>query len=196
MRTTPTSSPGASGSPRLPRAERRAQLIEAAASAFLEGGYDGTSVEAVAARAGVTRLIVYRIFDGKEALYRAVLHSVTERLREEFDDERPSEIAVTLLRVAREHPDAFRLLWRHARHEPAFSAEAEMFRLVAAEYADAIIVRYIADATYRRWSAAIVVDHLHEGICTWLDIGDPAADDEFAARLRSGVRALVAAWSD
>jgi AcrR family transcriptional regulator len=191
--TSPTGAPGAA---RLPRAERRTQLIGAAASAFLEGGYDGTSVEAVAARAGVTRLIVYRIFDGKEALYRAVLHSVTERLREEFDDDRPADIAVTLLRVAREHPDAFRLLWRHARHEPAFAAEAEMFRLVAAEYADAIIVRYIADPVHRRWSAAVVVDHLHEGICTWLDIGDPAADDDFARRLRAGVRALVAAWSD
>lgn len=196
MRTTPTPSTDTSGAARLPRAERRAQLIEAAASAFLEGGYDGTSVEAVATRAGVTRLIVYRIFDGKEALYRAVLHSVTERLREEFDDDRPTEVAVTLLRVAREHPDAFRLLWRHARHEPAFAAEAEMFRLVAAEYADSIIQRFIADATYRRWSAAVVVDHLHEGICTWLDIGDPADDDEFAGRLRAGVRALVTAWAD
>ena len=192
--TRPASKPV--GSTRMPRAARRAQLIEAAASAFLERGYDGTSVESVAAQAGVTRLIVYRIFDGKEALYRAVLHSLTERLREEFDRDRITEIAATLLRVAREHPDAFRLLWRHARHEPAFEAEAEMFRLVAAEYADGIIGRYIADARYRRWSAAAVVDHLHEGICTWLDIGEAALDDEFAERLRYGVRALVTAWSD
>lgn len=180
----------------MPRAERRAQLIGAAAAAFLERGYDGTSMESVAAQAGVTRLIVYRIFEGKEALYRAVLQSVTERLRTEFDRDRTSETAATLLHVAREHPDAFRLLWRHARHEPAFAAEAELFRLAAAEYADAIIVRFIADATYRRWSAAAVIDHLHEGICSWLDIGDPARDDEFARRLRDGVRALVAAWSD
>lgn len=200
MRTSTNPAHGAPGSStgavRLPRAERRAQLIEAAASAFLERGYDGTSVESVAAQAGVTRLIVYRNFDGKEALYRAVLNSVTERLRVEFDDDRTTEIAARLLRVAREQPDAFRLLWRHARHEPAFAAEAEMFRLVAGEYADAIIVRYIADPRYRRWSAAVVVDHLHEGICTWLDIGDPTLDDEFAERLRAGVRALVAAWSD
>jgi len=180
----------------MPRVERRAQLIEAAAAAFLERGYDGTSMESVAAQAGVTRLIVYRNFDGKEMLYRAVLHSVTERLRVEFDRDRTTEIVATLLRVAREHPDAFRLLWRHARHEPAFAAEAELFRLVAADYADGIIVRFIADATYRRWSAAAVIDHLHEGVCSWLDIGDPALDDEFAGRLRDGVRALVAAWSD
>lgn len=180
----------------MPRAERRAQLIEAAAAAFLERGYDGTSMESVAAQAGVTRLIVYRNFEGKEALYRAVLRSVTERLRHEFDRDRTTEIAATLLRVARDHPDAFRLLWRHARHEPGFAAEAELFRLAAAEYADGIIMRFISDATYRRWSAAAVVDHLHEGVCSWLDIGDPALDDEFARRLRDGVRALVTAWSD
>lgn len=181
---------------RLPRAERRAQLISAAASAFLERGYDGTSVEAVATQAGVTRLIVYRNFDGKEELYRAVLHSVTDRLRAEFDRDRTSEIAATLLRVAREQPDAFRLLWRHARHEPAFATEAEMFRLVAAEYADAIIAPYIADTTIRHWSAAAVVDHLHEGICTWLDVGEPDRDDEFARLLRAGTRALISAWAD
>ncbi len=196
MRTTTNPSRSSSGAVRLPRAERRAQLIGAAASAFLQRGYSDTSVESVAAQAGVTRLIVYRIFDGKEALYRAVLRSVTERLHEAFEQERTTEIAATLLRVAREQPDAFRLLWRHARHEPAFAAEAEMFRLVAAEYADAIIVRYIADVTSRRWSAAVVVDHLHEGICTWLDIGDPARDEEFAERLRAGLRAMVAAWAD
>lgn len=196
MKSTRNPETGPRGQTRMPRAERRAQLIQAAASAFLERGYDGTSVESVAEQAGVTRLIVYRIFDGKEALYRAVLQSVTERLREEFDRDRIDEITATLLSVAREHPDGFRLLWRHARHEPAFAVEAEMFRLVAAEYADGIIGRFIADAGYRRWSAAAVVDHLHEGICIWLDIGEPDLDDEFADRLRDGVRALVTAWSD
>jgi AcrR family transcriptional regulator len=152
-------------------------------------------METVAERAGVTRLIVYRHFAGKEELYRAVLHAVTERLRERFDPERRPEIVPTLVSVAREHPDAFRLLWRHARHEPLFAAEAELFRLVAAEYADSIIGLFIDDATTRQWAAATLVDHLHEGICIWLDTGDPALDGEFANRLRAGARAMVVAWS-
>ena len=49
----------------LPRAARRAQLLEAAATAFLERGFDGTSMEDVAQEAGVSRLIVYRIFESK-----------------------------------------------------------------------------------------------------------------------------------
>lgn len=180
---------------RLPRAERRAQLVRAAAAAFLAKGYDATSMEEVADQAGVTRLIVYRHFGGKEDLYRAVLTSVTEQLRARFDGAHTARIVATLVAVAREHPDAFRLLWRHARHEPLFAAEAATFRLVAAEFADGIVGPRIDDPTFRRWAAPAVVDHLHEGICIWLDTGDPARDDEFATRLRDGARALVAAWS-
>ena len=51
--------------------------------AFARGGYAATSMEDVAAEAGITRLIVYRHFESKEALYRAVLTAVTERLRDE-----------------------------------------------------------------------------------------------------------------
>src|SRR5215207_5909723 len=65
---------------RMPRAQRQAQLLTAAASAFVRGGFDGTSMEDVAEASGVTRLIVYRNFGSKEELYRAVLASVTERL--------------------------------------------------------------------------------------------------------------------
>jgi AcrR family transcriptional regulator len=189
------SSRGRAGT-RLPRAERRAQLVRSAAAAFLAKGFDGTSVEEVAEHAGVTRLIVYRHFAGKEDLYRAVLGSVTDSLRERFDDGQPGNIVSTLLDVAREQPDAFRLLWRHARHEPLFAAEAEVFRLGAAEYAAGVVGRFVADPTFRRWSASALVEHLHEGICTWLDTGDPARDEEFAVRLRNGARAIVDAWSD
>lgn len=186
--------PAPAGS-RLPRAARRAQLVRAAAAAFLAKGYDATSMEEVAEQAGVTRLIVYRHFAGKEELYRAVLTSVTEQFRARFDGAPPTGIVATLVAVAREHPDAFRLLWRHARHEPSFAAEASTFRLVAAEYADTIVGPYVDDPTFRRWAAPAVVDHLHEGICTWLDTGDPSRDDEFAERLRDGTRAMVAAWA-
>jgi len=41
----------------MSRTDRREQLVVAAAAAFLAGGFDGTSMEMVADRAGVTRLI-------------------------------------------------------------------------------------------------------------------------------------------
>lgn len=181
---------------RLPKAERHAQLVRAAASAFLERGYAGTSMESVAEQAGVTRLIVYRHFDNKAALYREVLDTVTSQLRGRVDVDDASSVIGILVAVARDQPDAFRLLWRHARHEPEFAAEAELFRLVAAEFAHAIIGRYIADRSTLDWASATLVDHLHDGICNWLDHDDLADDAAFAERLRAGARALVLAWAD
>ncbi|MEO5723835.1 MAG: helix-turn-helix domain-containing protein, partial [Ilumatobacteraceae bacterium] len=51
------------GSARLPRAQRREQIMVAAASAFVRTGFDATSMDDVARAAGITRLIVYRIFE-------------------------------------------------------------------------------------------------------------------------------------
>ena len=105
--------------PRLPRAARRAQLIEVAAGAFLERGFEATSMEDVAQAAGVSRLIVYRIFESKENLYRAVLRNVLIALGEQFAGIDLETIRLTgathiVLPVARAQPDAFRLLARHA----------------------------------------------------------------------------------
>src|SRR5829696_1707617 len=105
------------GARRLPRAARRAQLIEAAASAFLRRGYDKTSMEDVAQVAGVSRLIVYRNFESKDDLYRQVLRQLLADLGEAFSGLSFEDVAergapTVVLPVARANPDAFRLLWR------------------------------------------------------------------------------------
>jgi AcrR family transcriptional regulator len=188
----------------LPRAERRVQLLRSAAAAFVQGGYDGTSMEDVAVSAGVTRLIVYRIFGSKDDLYRAVLTSVVDRLGEEFAELAPEpdpdgriRISARMLRVARADPDGFRLLWRHAEHEPLFAAEAQAFRETATRFAESMLGQLgsIRDPTFRRWAATTLVAHVHDAICNWLDHGDPDRDDEFVDRLAAGLRALVTAWT-
>src|SRR6478672_5142048 len=116
----------------LRRDQRRAQILRAAAQAFSRDGYVATSVEEVAKQAGITKLIVYRHFDSKAALYRAILDEVATRLGEEWllntDEARPQGSAVrTLLTVARELPDGFRLLFVHAAREQEFMAYADGF---------------------------------------------------------------------
>lgn len=61
--------------PRLPPAERREQLMDAALEVVLDEGYGGVSIEAVARRAGVTRPVVYDHFPNLGRL----LHAVIER---------------------------------------------------------------------------------------------------------------------
>jgi len=58
---------------RLPVAERRELIMEAAGRLFGERGYDGTRLDDIAAAAGVTKPVLYRHFDSKKKLYLALL---------------------------------------------------------------------------------------------------------------------------
>ncbi|MFC8192475.1 TetR/AcrR family transcriptional regulator [Cellulomonas sp. NPDC057328] len=64
---------------RLPVAERREQLIEAALAVASRDGVDGTTVRAVAAEAGVSLGVVHYCFRDKDELLRAMAHAITER---------------------------------------------------------------------------------------------------------------------
>src|SRR6516164_9731366 len=65
---------------RMPRAQRRAQILDAATRAFARGGFANTGLDAIAAEAGVTPVILYRHFASKADLYREVLESAQNRL--------------------------------------------------------------------------------------------------------------------
>ena len=52
---------------------RPAELLAAALELFVEKGFVGTRLEDVAARAGVSKGTLYLYFDGKEALFKAVI---------------------------------------------------------------------------------------------------------------------------
>ena len=65
---------------RLPAGERRATIVEAAGRLFGERGYDATTLDDVAAAAGVTKPILYRHFDSKRDLYLALLRRHREDL--------------------------------------------------------------------------------------------------------------------
>jgi AcrR family transcriptional regulator len=194
----------ARGAGRLPRAERRAQIIETAAGAFLHAGFDGTSMEDVARNAGISRLVLYRIFDDKRHLYRAVLSSVTDEFVREFQDRdmddirRRGGIVRVMLAIARRQPDAFRLLWRQAAQEPDFAEFARNFRLVIGQHAQGMIALggRPTDPQMMRWCATALAAHLLDGICVWLDDGDPARDDEYVVLQVCGLFAMVDAWHD
>ena len=192
------------GSTRLPRAARRAQIIETAAGAFLKAGFDSTSMDEVAEAAGISRLLIYRNFETKKHLYRAVLASVTDELVAEFEQldlaeiRRRGGIVRIMLEIARRHPDAFRLLWRQAAHEPAFVAFSDRFRSVLGEYAETFITMTGRDIEPRMmpWCATVLAAHLLEGLSSWLDDGDPSLDDDYVLLQLCGLLALIDAWED
>jgi AcrR family transcriptional regulator len=185
--------------PRRDPARRRA-VLQAAAEAFAHGGYAATSMEEIAATAGVTKLIVYRHFGSKEILYRAVLEQVFARQAELFlaniaQGLQAAGSTRALLDVAREWPDGFRLVWRHAAREPQFAAEAQQLRDTAVSAARAVVAPFVA-AAFAEWAAQTLFDHLVDAVLSWLDHGDPANDERFVALETAALQATVAAWSN
>jgi AcrR family transcriptional regulator len=106
--------------PRLPPAERRAQLLDAALAIIARDGYAGVSVDAIAREAGVTRPVVYGVFDGLGDLLYALLDRTEERaltqllsvLPEDVGDGPLSELIVDVVRRLVETVRADPLTWR------------------------------------------------------------------------------------
>ncbi len=67
---------------RLPRTERRAQLLEAALSVFTENGYHQAAMDDIAARAGVSKPVLYQHFPGKLELYLALIDQHASELEQ------------------------------------------------------------------------------------------------------------------
>jgi AcrR family transcriptional regulator len=119
---------------RLHRAERREQILAAATRAFARAGFAATSLDDVAAEAGITRVILYRHFESKADLYRAVLDRACTRLAEAVGTGDYGDEAIpTLVRAAAADPGAFRLLFRHAAREPEFRDLADSLTAASAE---------------------------------------------------------------
>jgi len=115
------------------QAHTRARLMSSAAELAARRGIEGTSLDAVAERAGFTKGAVYANFGNKEELFLAMLDAhFDERLAEldrilstEADpDDQAREAAAGLMRVLAEEPEQHRLFFEFA----AYAARHDDFR--------------------------------------------------------------------
>src|ERR1700709_2561954 len=74
-----TTSPNRRGN-RLPRDERRGQLLIAASEVFVDRGYHAAGMDEIADRAGVSKPVLYPHFSSKLELYLAVLQRHVDNL--------------------------------------------------------------------------------------------------------------------
>jgi len=65
---------------------RRPEVLDAALDLFLQHGYEGTSMDAIAGAAGVTKPVVYACFPSKDELFRALLTREEERILSEIQE--------------------------------------------------------------------------------------------------------------
>jgi AcrR family transcriptional regulator len=97
-------------------------LLEAGLEVFAARGYEASAMEAIAARAGVSKPILYDHFDSKRELYTAVLAEQVSLLRRQVLpasdpargtlEQRFRNSALAALGFAREHPQSWRLLFQ------------------------------------------------------------------------------------
>ena len=69
---------------RMTGAQRREQLLDIGRELFGEKGFEATSIEEIAARADVSKPVVYEHFGGKEGLYAVVVDRELQRVLDRF----------------------------------------------------------------------------------------------------------------
>lgn len=141
---------------RLSRAEQvernRGLVLAAARRVFLDKGYSGASVDAIADEAGFSKGVVYSQFDGKADLFLSLLEQrITERAREN---------AAAAAAAPLEDHDSFlslmRATARRSEDDPAWGRLLIEFRVVAARD-EALNQRYAAlhEATVSSFAAVL-----------------------------------------
>jgi AcrR family transcriptional regulator len=100
--------------------ERRAQLLDVGRSVFAERGFEAASVEEIAARAKITKPVVYEHFSGKEGLYAVIVDREVQvllaRITQSLEGTHPrallEQAAVAFLTYIEDEPEGFRILVR------------------------------------------------------------------------------------
>lgn len=143
MPTAPANARARRSRVRLTRSERREQLIDVARALFAERGLEGTSVEEIAAHAGVSKPVVYEHFGGKEGLYAVVVDREMEYVIGQIADaigagtprDRIEGAALAFMRYVQERPDGFAVL---KRDSPASNGLANLLAEVAERVGDVL----------------------------------------------------------
>jgi AcrR family transcriptional regulator len=173
--------------------ERREQLLDIGRRLFAERGLDGTSIEEIAAQAGVSKPVVYEHFGGKEGLYAVVVDREVERfltmgtrLLEGEDNMAKFELAaVQLLRYIQENSDGFRILVRDSNPTSGSGTFASLISDIASqvEYilGDVLQVRGY-DPNLAPVYAQMLVGMVASAGQWWLDARKPELE-EMAAHL-------------
>ena len=175
-------------------AQRREQLLDIGKATFAERGFDGTSVEELALRAGVSKPVVYEHFGGKEGLYAVVVDREVQRLITSFtaaltgDDPRVllEQATLALLTYVEDESDGFRILLHGS---PAPLGDRGGFATIISDVAqrvEHILDREFAARGFRTTLAALYSQALVGSVALvgqwWLDAREQGRD-EVAAHL-------------
>jgi AcrR family transcriptional regulator len=171
---------------RLPAAERRELIEQSALAVFAERGYHGASIDAIAARAGVTPPVIYDHFESKLALHRRLLERTRDELlamwTEQLGGDLPAEERIpraldAWARYVQAHPYAARMFFVETTGEPEIQA----------------VHREVQSQARAGLGVLLGREPGAEGIAR---SADPVALEMAAEVIRSGLTGLAIWWSD
>jgi len=160
---------------RVPRPVRERQIVELAERLFAERGYARTSMEALARQAGVTKPVVYELFESKDGLFRACVDRAIERMAnsivEAFRSASEPEArlragGLAFLRFARDN----RVAWDLMAMQGRFADQAQSVRRDQAQLIRALMQEIAPPETdpLELEAVAYAVNSAYEGAAHWM----------------------------
>ncbi|GAA3671192.1 TetR/AcrR family transcriptional regulator [Arthrobacter ginkgonis] len=186
MSTTPQR---AARTPRMPREERRQQLLRAAQQVFVAHGYHGAAMDEIAEVAEVSKPVLYQHFPGKRELYLALLDSHLEALTEllaqaiagtQDNRQRVDDTIRAYYRFVSQDSQGHRMIFESdLMNDPDVSARLETFN---ARFASAIADVIVAETSVPHAQATLLGRAL-AGMAQvsaryWLELGDDVPLEE------------------
>lgn len=200
------------GSRGVPRAVREPQILEVAGRVFAERGYHAASMEEIAARADVTKPMIYAYFGSKERLYVAYIErsgrDLLDRMRAAADpgalpSERLRAGILEFLGFVEERREGWQVLYSEAavRGGP-LAEEVANLRAGIARIITRLLMQTIPDAHVSEETTAALDGVAHafvgagESLANWW-LAHPEVPRERAAQLllalgRAGVDEAIA----
>ncbi|HEX3610953.1 MAG TPA: TetR/AcrR family transcriptional regulator [Sporichthyaceae bacterium] len=176
--------PSTGGRVRMTGKERREQLLDVGRRLFAERGFEGTSVEEIAAKAGVSKPVVYEHFGGKEGLYAVVVDREMRFLQDRLTSalahgqgrELLEQAALALLEYIETSPDGFRILVRDSPVAQSTGTFASLISDVASQV-EHILIAQFAERGFNAKLAPMYAQMLVGMVALtgqwWLDVRKP-----------------------
>jgi AcrR family transcriptional regulator len=169
--------------------QRREQLLDIGRALFAERGFDGTSIEEIASRAGVSKPVVYEHFHSKEGLYAVVVDREMEGLLDAIttaleSDAHPRVVleraALVLLDYIETSTDGFRILVRDSPVAQSTGGFASLISDAASQVEHILAAEFKArglNAKHAPMYAQMLVGMVALTGQWWLDVRKPKKTD-------------------
>ena len=176
---------------RMSGQERREQLLNVGRKLFAEKGFEAVSVEEIAAKANVSKPVVYEHFGGKEGLYAVLVDREMNYLLNSFEDALNGtnprllleQAGMALFDYIDEYPDGFRILVRDSPMAQTTGTFASLIIDVATQVEHLLAKEFAAhkmDKKLARMYSQMLVGMVALTGQWWLDARKPKKDEVVA----------------